>query len=381
MAKLKILYIVTQGEWGGAQRYVFDLATNLANEFVITIAIGEPEGRCDLQDKMKQWNEGRGTRDVNIIQLKHLVRKISPIHDILAIFELAKLYKTIKPDIIHLNSSKASILGSFAFSFFVPRASSDIYTVHGWVFNEPLNQFKKTLYRWLEKFTAKWKDKIIVLSDSDYQTGQQAGISTNKLIKIPLGISPPIFLSKEKARQELSKLSHISYLPSHTIVGTIANLYPTKGLDTLIEAINIINIKYQISNIKFFIVGDGPEKNNLQSLITKYGLQNVHLLGAIDNAAQYLPAFDIFVLPSRKEGMPYTLLEAVAAGLPIVATNVGGVKELIIDAIILNDPKILAEKIIQTIKNPIYQYKNTTPLGEMLEKTKTTYFSYRHPLS
>src|SRR3989338_1917766 len=99
--KKTILYIITQGEWGGAQRYVFDLATGLADEFEITIAIGEPTGRLDLQNKIESWNIEHGTWNIATITLRHLVRKISPIHDILAVFELTKLYRTLKPDIIH----------------------------------------------------------------------------------------------------------------------------------------------------------------------------------------------------------------------------------------------------------------------------------------
>jgi len=107
--KLKILYIITQGEWGGAQRYVFDLVNNLADIFDITIAIGEIDGDQALKSKVKSQKS-----KVKIVELKHLVRNISPVHDVLAIFELKKLYKTLKPDIIHLNSSKAGIIGSLA---------------------------------------------------------------------------------------------------------------------------------------------------------------------------------------------------------------------------------------------------------------------------
>ena len=174
MNKQKLLYIITQGEWGGAQRHVFDLATNLADEFDITVAVGEQDGRHDLQQKLQINSK------IQIVQLKHLIRPVSPIHDILALFEIAKLYKTLKPDIVHLNSSKAGITGSFA-KLFVKNCKLKIenckliYTVHGWVFNEPLGRAKKALYRWLEKFTARWKKKIIVLSDFDHQTGQKAG--------------------------------------------------------------------------------------------------------------------------------------------------------------------------------------------------------------
>ncbi len=388
MAKLKILYIVTQGECGGAQRYVFDLATSFADEFDVTIAIGEQEGRRDLQQKLQITNY-----KLQIIQLRHLVRKISPFHDILAIFELAKLYKTLKPDIIHLNSSKAGILGSFAKSLFTHH-SSLIYTAHGWVFNEPLNRAKKALYQWLERFTARWKNKIIVLSDFDRHSGEKIGIEKEKIIKIPLGIETPTFLDKKEAREKILDIlnkrdssTSFHFGRNDTVIVTIANLYSTKGLDTLIEAIRLLadrerdsstsfHFGRNDSDIKFVIIGEGPERKNLENLIKKNQLKNtVFLTGTIDNASQYLKAFDLFVLPSRKEGLPYTILEAIAAGLPIVATDVGGVKELVADAITPNDPKILAEKIIQTIKNPVCTQKNIPQLREMFEKTKANYLS------
>src|SRR3989338_4857857 len=120
--KLKILYVITQGEWGGAQRYIFDLATNLADDFDVTVAVGEKQGKTDLQKKLGNWETRKlKTTDnknteyrIQNIGLKHLKRNISPIHDILAVFELAKLYRNLKPDIVHLNSSKAGILGSLA---------------------------------------------------------------------------------------------------------------------------------------------------------------------------------------------------------------------------------------------------------------------------
>lgn len=84
-----------------------------------------------------------------------------------------------------------------------------------------------------------------------------------------------------------------------------------------------------VTNLQFIIIGDGPEKKKLQLLITNYQLQNIHFLGYQENASQYLKAFDLFVLPSRKEGLPYTILEAIHAEIPIIATDVGGVSELI----------------------------------------------------
>ncbi len=424
----RLLFVITNGVWGGAQRYVFDLATNLADGFEVTVAVGEPDGRKDLQNKVK--NE---KLKVKSVQLKHLVRKIHPIHDILAIFELRKLYKDLKPDIIHLNSSKAGIIGSIASirhperspkgevegsleqrdSSTRPKSSvgmTVIYTVHGWVFNEPTRKLGKFLYRWLEKFTAHWKDKIIVLSDRDLNDGIQIDIDTNKLLKIPLGIEPPVFLEREIARQFLdsclrrndkNKILSPFLVPhplrlakdggrahSSSLIGTIANLYPSKGLDILIEAVKILSLRGQSPKqspgiatpfglaMTFLIIGEGPEKLRLENLIKKYHLENtIFLIGALDNASQYLKAFDLFVLPSRKEGLPYTLLEALSAQIPIIATDVGGIKELLPDAIKPENPQILAEKILTGMENKNTQQKNIPiiTLTEMLEKIQKLY--------
>src|SRR3989338_10235564 len=99
--KPKLLYVITQGAWGGAQKFVFDLATSLADDFDVIVAVGEPKGAQDLQTRIT-YHVSR----IKMIQLQHLERRILPIHDILAVLELRKLFKKLKPSIIHLNSSK-----------------------------------------------------------------------------------------------------------------------------------------------------------------------------------------------------------------------------------------------------------------------------------
>ena len=125
MAKIsKILYLVTQSEGGGAQRYIFDLAKNLPqNQYIVTVAAG---GNGELLTKFDE------TR-VSTVTVKNLVREINPIKDLLAYFELKKLFKQQKPDIVHLNSSKAGTIGAIAAKH--AGVKKIIYTVHGFVFN------------------------------------------------------------------------------------------------------------------------------------------------------------------------------------------------------------------------------------------------------
>jgi len=143
-------------------------------------------------------------------------------------------------------------------------------------------------------------------------------------------------------------------------------------------------------SVALVIIGSGenPDKEKMYQFIEKNNLKNIHLIEWIDNAAVYLRAFDIFILPSIKEGLPYTIIEAVAAGVPIITTNVGGIPEMIDDNVsgILIQPKNshqLAEKITYLINNPEkaqdmaqkarQKTEQEFSLEKMIEKTKNLY--------
>jgi len=348
MPKKKILFVITQGQWGGAQRYVFDLAVNLAKNFDITVAVGEPDGPKDLQQKLGKGN-------IPVIQLNHLIRSISPWHDVLAIFELAKLYKKCGANLVHLNSSKASIVGSFA-KLIHPVLL--IYTVHGWVFDEPMSNIKRWLYIQLEKIGAKFKDKIIVLSKKELETAKNIlKIQEQKLAAISHGIAPiEKKYTKEEARKILQEKINRAIPDSAIWFGTVANFYKTKGIDILLDAITIQ--KNNIKDAHFILIGDGPEKDNLLKTIEKNNSKdNVHIAGWTDDAASLMVAFDYFLLPSRKEGYPYTILEATIQKIPIIATTVGGIPEIIEDKktgilVEKENTRTLSEAIIFALNNP-----------------------------
>jgi glycosyltransferase involved in cell wall biosynthesis len=315
MEKKKILYIVTLAERGGAQKYVIDLAENLKDRYDILVAA---HGK-DSDWLFKRLKE----KGINQKKLYNLKRQISPINDIAAIFEIKKLIQKFKPDIIHLNSSKAGVIGSIAAR---KNKAKVIYTAHGFVFNEPLNIVKKNIYLWAERLTGKYKDDIITISDFDKKTGIKHIIApTKKFTTIYTGIKPDStnILTRDKAR------SNLGVPEKYNLVGTISNYYSTKALHRLIKAASLVIKK--CSDCKFILIGEGPEKDKLETLIKKLNLTNNFFLGPVENALIYLKALDVFVLPSVKEGMPYTILEAMLAEVPIIATEVGGIPEMIED--------------------------------------------------
>ena len=339
----KILYFITQSEYGGAQRYVFDLANNLKSDFQVAVAMGEQGKDGRLAKKLDE-------NDIKYFILPHLKRDISPLNEIFALREIIKLIKKYQPDIIHLNSSKISILGSLAALFTKTKV---IYTVHGWVFNEPLPTPLKWFYLWLEKFTAKFKDKIICVSESDRQVALKYKIApVEKLITIHNGLAPVNFYTREEALPLLAK----ERAGGEVFIGSIGNLYKTKGFEYLIEAADILTHKLN-TPATFIIIGEGKEREALKNLIAKYNLKNNFILaGSIDEAARLLPAFDVYVCSSVKEGLSYTLIEAMQAGRPIVATAVGGNPEMIENEKtgLLSKPadaRDLAEKIKTLLNN------------------------------
>ncbi len=388
--KIKILYVITQGAWGGAQRYVFDLATNLGQDFDIYIAVGEDTGPHDLQKKLEDWQAEHAQTTFTILSLKHLYRSIKPTEDLLAVLELARAYHRIKPDIVHLNSTKAGIVGSLAKWGRFLRKMSVVYTVHGWVFNEPLNPKVRWFYVWLERLTASFKEKIIVLSEPDHLDGQKVlEIPPNRFATIPLGIDPPEpAWSPIKAREVLGAYLSISSQTPRRWIGTIANFYHTKGLDILVEA--VAKIKDRLPPILFTFIGEGPGQLLLETLIKKHELTDtIYLSGSLENAASLIPAFDLFIVPSRKEGLPYVILEAMAVGCPVIATKVGGIPTLIEHkktGLLVDTPEasLLGEQILYAIAhmdemesfaNQAKEKRQYYTLPTMTEGTKAIYYS------
>ncbi|MFC1612608.1 glycosyltransferase family 4 protein [Patescibacteria group bacterium] len=338
--KKKILYIITIPDWGGAQSHVFNLAQkNKKANFDVIVASGNSSRGSNLNLIKKCADCETKTH-----KLKNLIRAINPIKDISALFEIASLYSREKPDFVHLHSSKAGIIGALAlfFSFHNPKV---VYTVHGWVFLEPMASWRKKLYIFLERFASQYRDKIIVLGEREKETALKHKIcKKNKIAIIPHTAQDINFLEKNEAREALG-------LPQDKkIIGTIANLYHDKGLEYLID------VAKQIDNpdILFAIIGEGPLRENFEFQILNFELKDkILLLGEKEDAAQYLKAFDLFVLPSVKEGAPFVILEAMSADLPIIATDVGSVPEMLIS---YQNKTIVPPADVEQLKQAILKY-------------------------
>lgn len=322
----RILYLVTQTKWGGAQKYVLELAEYFAKKNEVHIAYGETKNvNQKFLDTCKKLN-------IKTIPIDSLVRDISPTKEIVAVPDIVKVLNKGNYNLIHLNSSKAGMIGALAakvYSFNPMNLRLRIvYTAHGFVFNEPLSPRTKTMYKMSEKVSTALQHLVITVSDYDKESALKNKIcSKYKLLTIHNGIDfgKYHFLEKEEAKKQLGLSDNNKYF------GTIASFYLTKGYNYLIEAIEILNKeKSLLEEYKWVLIGNGPELDNIKKLAKEKNVdQYIKFLGNNDNDWKYLKAFDFFVLPSVKEGLPYTLLEAGYAGIPSISTNVGGIPEIL----------------------------------------------------
>lgn len=362
--KQRILFVITQSEFGGAQRFLYELTVRLNQEkYEILVAGGNGKNSVFFK-KLSENN-------IKALPLNFLKREVSPFFDFLGTIELVKLINKFEPDYLYLNSSKAGVLGSiagFKIKLLRPKKFKNlkiIYRLGGWAFNDPWPWWKKKIFILAERITAKFKNIIVVNNKSDYEQALRLKIKPEKELKlIHNGIDALKidFLPKYEAKFELFKIlskKHGRIFQTDFLIGIIANFYPAKGLEYLIEAVKFLKLNFglNLEKIKFLIIGDGELKESLESRIKNYGLEKeIILLGRIPEAHKYMKAFDIFTLPSVKEGFPWVILDAMAAKLPIIATSVGALPEIIENGkngilVEPKNPQKLAEAIKYLIEN------------------------------
>lgn len=336
-----IVIAITLAKPGGATSFAFLLAHFLHSQGVSVVVLA---GEGD-------WLFTQCTNaHIPCLRIPSLGREIAPWHDLKSLIELINLLRHLKPRALHLNSSKMGVLGSLAGRFTrVPRI---VYCIGGWSFLESLPEYKRRFYTWAEKWSARWKDLIICVHPKDALIASTYGIrGREEITVIPNGIDLNALdhhrYSREEAR-ELLGLPRDGY-----IFGTIGNFYPAKDLPRYLEACALVVKRHP--NTHFALIGDGQERPLIEAKISSLKLETcAHLLGAREEAARYLLAFDSFVFPSAKEGMAFALLEAMAATLPCVVTDVGANSWVLGDAgwiVPAKSPEKLAEAMIETYKD------------------------------
>lgn len=366
--KKKVLFLITKSNFGGAQRYVYDLATGLPKtDWEVVVAAG---GEGELIDRLK-------LSEIRVIPIPSLERDISMVKEIQSCKEIADIVRSERPDILHINSSKAGALGALIGRIYgVPRI---IFTAHGWSFNENRPGWQKLILKFIHYLTVILSHETIAVAE-EVKKQMSWPFAEHKMTVIYNGRNLPALKSREEAREFLAtKAPGLSKFIDDTWSMTIAELHPIKRHDLAIKAMK--EIARLSPHHRHIIIGSGQEEAHLRRLIKEKELEEqVFLLGNIKDAAQYLRAADVFILTSRSEAMPYVIIEALIAGLPIIATRVGGIKEIIEDQksgmlIPSGDQTILVKEVVRITTDPSFKARLQTAALE-----RAHYFTFEQTL-
>jgi glycosyltransferase involved in cell wall biosynthesis len=357
---MKILYIITKSELGGAQKNLYDLICNFHKDHEIHLATST----YGLLTK-NAINLG-----VQVHIIANLARNINLCQDLLSINKCTLLINKIKPDIIHAHSSKAGVVARIAgWTCNVPV----VFTAHGWGFSPGTPKARRLVALIAEKILSIITDKIICVSESDRQLSLNFGVSNkNILVTIHNGINNIPVTIANPAQQ-----------PPRLIM--VARFNEQKDQTTLLKAIA------QLANhsIHIDLVGSGSSLEACKELAQSLGIADqVSFLGDRTDVPSFLAQSQIFILSTHYEGLPISILEAMRAGLPIIATSVNGIPEEVVHGktgllVPRQDVQALADALDTLIQSPEtrqrmgeagrQKFLQEFTVERMINETKTIY--------
>ena len=348
---MNILFVITRADnIGGAQVHVKDLAVALQQDQHKVLVLTGQKGK---------YNEDLRLAGIESVACESLSNAINPFADGKTLRFILYIISLFKPDLLAAHSSKAGILGRIASRIAKVPCT---FTAHGWAFTPGVPQPNRTIYKWLEKTAAPFSDKIICVSEYDRQIAQKTGISPNKLVTVHNGM-------KDISSQFLSDPGKSKPVR----IAMIARFDKQKDHQTLIQA-------FPGLDAELILVGDGVNLEGIRQQAENLGISNkVKFLGFRQDIAEILTEVQIFTLISNWEGLPCTIIEAMRAGLPVVASDVGGVKEIVVEAetgYVINqgDVEALHQKLSYLINNKQVREK----MGKLARQRYESELTFEH---
>lgn len=362
---MRLFFFITKSELGGAQTHVAQLVQYCVSQGDEVAVMSAPCG----------WLEAETTKlGAMFFPNTDLANTANPFQLWSAHTQFLKATNAFKPDLVTCHSTIAGLVGRLTIRNRIPT----IFTAHGWGFTNGTSLLRRLIVPIVEKVAACFSQKIICVSQNDLQLALTYHITAPKnLVQIYNGIEQP-HLRLPQASQ-----------PSHKIrLIFIGRFAPPKDPLLLLHAIALLPTS-QKNSLELTLVGNGPLRSDIEQTIRKLHLTQVRLTGSLsrEQTSLQLQNADLFILPTRYEGFPYTILEAMAHGLPVIVSDVGGVKEAVSnDAGILvppNDVTALTHALEQLIAHPeqrvslgahgLHKVQTLFSLKSMCEKTRAVY--------
>lgn len=319
----KIAQVITRMDWGGSPDIVRIICENLNKEKFDFRFISGPTKHPTIKT-----NEFLNRYKDKIISVSYLKRNINPILDLYALTSLYRIFKKEKFDIVHTHTAKAGILGRIAAN--LARVPVVVHTSHGHNFYGYFNPLISKLIVWIERVLSLLTDKIVVLTELERKDLLKFKIAKQEKIEF---IHTAVELDRYKRLSDsecLSLKKELNIKDKEIVIGMVGRLEPIKGISYFIEA--AVSIAQTIKYVRFIIVGEGSLRKEMQAEVTNAKVDELFTFtGWRDDALNIIPLMDILVLPSLNEAVGLVLLEAQGLGIPVVATKVGGIPEVVED--------------------------------------------------
>ena len=340
----RVAIIITRLDLGGAQEVALETARRLESRGMDAVLYCGEGGRL-----LETARQSLGSRLVVLKALKH---PLSPAWDLVVTLQLAWMLWWRGVDVVHTHSSKAGMVGRAA--AWLAGVPVVCHTVHGWSFHDFMSPLLRRFYSLLEKAAAMVTDQLVVVADSLASLGLAQGIGDEGRYTTIRAASDLDSWKKKPARKPLLKAMGLKGNPP--VVGTLANAKAQKCPEDFVRV--AAQVLKKVPSAHFAYIGDGSRRGAAQSLAANLGIaQRVHFLGWKDQPQDLAAAYDVFLLTSLWEGLPCVFAQAMSAGIPVVATQVGGAAEIVREGKTgylcqPHDTEAMADRVAVLLKKP-----------------------------
>jgi len=318
---VRVLHAITRLTLGGSSE----------NTIASCVALDRAGFECTLAASFRESDAASlvdaRRRGCRVVDLPALGREVAPLADLTALVQILRLLRRERPAIVHTHTSKAGFIGRLA--AVIARVPAVIHQPHGHVFYGYYSPRRTAVFTALERQAARWTDRIVTLTDRGAAEHLARGIGrAAQYVAVPSGV--PTAELRAAAPTRTKARARLGLDPDTFVVVGLGRLVPIKGFDLLVRALPAVAA--QIPSTRVVLVGDGAERGRLDALACALGVgARLDLAGEVFGVTTHLAAADVLAVPSRNEGMGRVMVEAMALRIPVVATAVGGIPDVVVD--------------------------------------------------